>query len=255
MTRLRPALPTRRAVGAWAGGLLASLSGVSGSLFSGLASMPAQAQPATPPAAGPDGKPAAPAPFVQLGGVMGGKALLLIDGQPQMVAVGQTVQGIRLVSIQGDQAQVERGGTTTTLRVGGSPAAVGAGFSRPGAPREISIPVGPGGHFTTVGTINGQAVNFMVDTGATFVALSQADAVRLGVDLKTGQRGVSQTANGPVPVVGVVLNSIKVGEIEIFNVQAVVMPAAMGHVLLGNSFLSRFTWRRDSDVLRLEQKR
>ena len=95
----------------------------------------------------------------------------------------------------------------------------------------------------------------MVDTGATVVALSQAEAQRIGLDYRDAQRGMTQTANGPVPVHRVSLGRVRVGEVEIANVDAIVMPAQMPYVLLGNSFLSRFQMRRDNDVLRLEKRR
>ncbi len=197
-----------------------------------------------------------PAPAVQLAGVMGStKALLVIDGQTQMLAVGERARGIRLLSLQGDTAEVERDGMRLSLRVGASPAVVGAGLPKPGGAREIVLTAGPGGHFTTGGAINGQAVSFLVDTGATLVALSQSEAARLRLDLRNAQRGLRRTANGTVPVVMVTLNSVRVGEVEVINVPAVVMPAQMPHILLGNSFLTRFQMRRDNDVMRLEYRR
>ena len=194
-------------------------------------------------------------PQIQLAGVMGGKVLLVIDGQTQVLAVGASAAGIKLLAIDGDTAQIERAGQRLNLRVGATPVAVGAGLPKPGAAREIVIAAGPGGHFVTGGAINGQAVSFMVDTGATLVAMSQAEAARLRLDLRNGQRGMSGTANGVVPVVMVTLSSVRVGEIEVANVPAVVLPAQMPHVLLGNSFLTRFQMRRDNDTMRLEHRR
>jgi aspartyl protease family protein len=92
----------------------------------------------------------------------------------------------------------------------------------------------------------------MVDTGATLIALGRDDAERLGLDLRSARAGVSHTANGPVAVHMVTLDRVRVGEVELVNVAAVVLPAAMPFVLLGNSFLSRFQMRRDNDVMRLE---
>jgi aspartyl protease family protein len=201
---------------------------------------------------------AQPAPRVQLAGLMGGRrALLIIDGQPQMLAIGAEARGVRLVSIDGDLAVIDSAGGRVSLRVGGSPVALGARPADSGGNgvQEIVLTAGPGGHFITGGAINGQAVSFMVDTGATLVSLSQAEATRIGVDLRNGQRGMSNTANGTVPVVAVTLNTVRVGEVEISNVRAVVMPAQMEHVLLGNSFLSRFQMRRDNDIMRLEYRR
>lgn len=191
------------------------------------------------------------APQLALAGRMGEKALLMIDGQPQVLAVGQMTGGVKLLGWEGEQAVLQHEGRSFLLRVGGSPVQLAPGTAGAAAAREIVISAGPGGHFITGGAINGRAVQFMVDTGATRVALSQGDAQRLGLDLRNAQRGMSMTANGPVPVQQVVLSRVRVGELEITNVEAVVLPAAMPHVLLGNSFLSRFQMRRDNDVMRL----
>jgi aspartyl protease family protein len=95
----------------------------------------------------------------------------------------------------------------------------------------------------------------MVDTGATVVALSQGEAERIGLEWRNAPRAFTQTANGAVPVHRVSLSAVRVGEVEVANVEAIVMPAQMPYVLLGNSFLSRFQMRRDNDVLRLERRR
>lgn len=195
------------------------------------------------------------APQVQLVGVMGSRALFLVDGQRQMLGVGASAAGIRLLALQGDTAEIDFDGQRMTLRVGASPAAlVPSGAPAPAA-QEIVLAAGPGGHFVTQGAINGRPVSFLVDTGATTVAMSQAEAQRLGLDLSGGRRALGSTANGKVPVVLVTLTRVRVGEVEIANVPAVVMPQPMPYVLLGNSFLSRFQMRRENDVMRLELRR
>lgn len=188
---------------------------------------------------------------VALAGRMGERALLVVNGQPHTVGVGGTVAGVRLVRWAGDDAEVEHGGARSVLRVGGTPAQLGATRPAPAA-REIVMTAGSGGHFAPAGAINGKAVRFIVDTGATLVAMGRDEAQRLGVDLSSARSGVSQTANGPVAVQIVTLNRVRVGEVEVSNVGAVVMPQALPYVLLGNSFLSRFQMRRDNDVMRLE---
>jgi len=191
-------------------------------------------------------------PRVVLAGRMGDRALLMIDGQPQMLGVGQAAAGVKLLRWQDEQALVELNGRSSLLRVGGSPAQLTPGTPMAAATREIVIAAGPGGHFVTGGAINGKVVQFMVDTGATRVALSQGDAQRLGLDLRNARQGMSQTANGAVPVQQLNLSRVRVGEVEINNVDAVVLPAAMPYVLLGNSFLSRFQMLRENDVMRLQ---
>jgi aspartyl protease family protein len=196
--------------------------------------------------------PAQPQSLTLAGSIGQNKALLVIDGQPHTLAVGQSAMGVTLVQLTDGQAQVRRDGQTLTLRLG-APVRL-AGAAAPAMAQAIVITAGPGGHFTANGAINGRPVQFMVDTGATNVALSQGEAERLGIDLKGAQRGMTQTANGPVPVHLVSLSAVRVGEVEVNNVAAVVLPAQMPFVLLGNSFLSRFQMRRDNDVMRLERR-
>lgn len=194
---------------------------------------------------------AQPAPrSVQLSGQMGRKALLLVDGQPLTLAVGQTQRGITLQALDAEGALVEWGGRTSRLAVGAAPASVGANPVAGG--RSIVLTAGPGGHFMAQGTVNGRAQRFMVDTGATTVALSRADAERLGVDWQRGQPVAMNTAGGVIQGHRVILDTVKVGEVTLARVEAVVMPTAMPFGLLGNSFLSRLQMRRDNDVMRLE---
>ncbi len=197
------------------------------------------------------GNTAACAQTVALAGRMGDRALLVVDGRAQTVGIGNSAGGVRLLRWVGEEAEVEVAGQKTQLRVGGTPAQVGAG-ARVASGREIVMTAGAGGHFTPSGSINGKVVSFMVDTGATLVAMGLDDAQRLGVDLKSARPGMSQTANGPVRVLMVTLDRVRVGEVELTQVAAVVLPQPMPFVLLGNSFLTRFQMRRDNDVMRLE---
>ena len=187
---------------------------------------------------------------VVLAGRMGDRALLMVNGQAHVLGVGQALAGLRLLRWQDDTAVLEQGGRSLLLRVGASPAQLGGGPA-PVAEREIVLAAGPGGHFFTTGAINGRAVQFMIDTGATVVALSQSEGQRLGLDLKNTRVGMAHTANGPVPAQQLTLSSVRVGAVQVAHVEAMVLPAAMPHVLLGNSFLTRFQMRRDNDVMRL----
>ena len=204
-------------------------------------------------AAAPAAAPKTGTQRVQLAGSMGGKALLVIDGQPRTVAVGETQAGVRLLSLSDGVAQVEQGGRVSTLRLGEAQVTVGGAPRQVGA-REVALTAGLGGHFVTLGAINDHAVQFMVDTGASSVALSRSEAERIGLDLRDAPRAMTSTANGPVPVQTVTLGSVRIGDIAVTNVSAIVLPANMPYVLLGNSFLSRFQMRRDNDVMRLELK-
>jgi aspartyl protease family protein len=119
---------------------------------------------------------------------------------------------------------------------------------------KIVLNASSGGHFLSQGSINGRAVQFMVDTGATMISMGTADADRLGIDYKNGQLGRSNTANGTVTVYKVKLSSVRVGDVEVYDVDAIVMPASTSQVLLGNSFLNRFQMTRTNDQMVLERR-
>ena len=198
----------------------------------------------------------AAAQSVSLAGSMGSdKALLMIDGQLRTLVVGTSSQGVALRRLGDGQAEVEVAGRKLTLTLGALPARVdGAGGGAVGGDTDIVLPIGQGGHFSGNGSINGRAVQFMVDTGATTIALSQSEANRIGLDWKRGKPGLTNTANGLVPIYAVNLTSVRLGGVEVANVAAVVLPSEMPVVLLGNSFLGRFSMRQDGDVMRLVKK-
>jgi aspartyl protease family protein len=110
------------------------------------------------------------------------------------------------------------------------------------------------GHFYIDATVNGQAVRFLVDTGASEIVLSPADAVRAGFersDLSFNRQ--YQTANGIGWGAPVMLRSIEAGAIRFRGVAASVNEAPMSESLLGMSFLDRlsgFEVRGDSLILR-----
>jgi aspartyl protease family protein len=200
------------------------------------------------------GAGAAAAQSVTLNGNLGSQqALLVIDGQPFAVTVGKEIKGVRLLSLSSNQAEVVVGGARRTVTLGAGPVKV-SGDPAAHSGSEIVLTAGNGGHFHTVGQINGKAAAFMVDTGATKVSMGQSEAERLGVDYKAGTRGLAETANGRVPVYAVTLSSVRVGDVEVANVEALVLPAAMPHILLGNSFLTRFQMKRENEVMRLEKR-
>lgn len=198
---------------------------------------------------------AAQAQSVALAGMLGSKALLIVDGTPpKTVAAGETHQGVKVVSTAGDQAVIEQAGKRRTLRVGEAPVSLGGAGASAGRGTRIVLNESSGGHFMTPGQINGRAVQFMVDTGATNIAMSALDAERAGIAYKTGQPVRMSTANGISEGFRIKLNSVRVGDVEIFDVDAVVTPEPMPFMLLGNSFLSRFQMRRENTLMTLDKR-
>jgi len=194
----------------------------------------------------------AQAESVALAGMMGGKALLVVNGTaPKTVAAGETHQGVKVISTLGDEAIIEQSGKRQTLRVGQAPVSLGGASGRGS---RIILTESSGGHFMTAGQVNGRAVQFMVDTGATHVVMSMQDAERTGIGYKNGLPVQMTTANGMTQGFRIKLNSVRVGDAEVFDVDAVVIPQPMPFILLGNSFLSRFQMKRDNTLMTLDKR-
>lgn len=196
----------------------------------------------------------ASAQSVAMTGSMGSKALLVVDGgAPKALAAGEAHRGVKVVAVQADRVTVEVAGKRQTIDLGGAPVSIGAGGGGSGG-SQIVLTATSGGHFVTGGSINGRATQFLVDTGATSVAMSADEARRMGIRYEQGERGMGSTANGLVPMWRVTLKSVRIQDVEVYGVEAVVLPAGMPHVLLGNSFLTRFQMKRENDMLTLTRR-
>ena len=187
--------------------------------------------------------------------MVGSKALLIVDGSaPKIVAAGESFNGVKVVSTLGDTAVLMVGGKRLNMRVGDAPASVGEQAGSKSSGSKIVLTAGDGGHFLAQGSINGKSVQFMVDTGATAVAMGAAEAKRMGIDYTAGKPVRMNTANGQALGYLLTLNSVRIGDVEVQNVEAIVAQQAMPYVLLGNSFLTRFSMRRDNDQMVLERR-
>ena len=168
-------------------------------------------------------------------------------GEPKTIKTGQVWRGISVISVEKDRATVEIDGKRRVLERGQHYRSAAAASSR----ESVTLAADTRGHFFTEGTINGVGVRFIVDTGATVVALPASDARRLGIDYRSGRRGTTQTANGPVEVFRVKLDQVKVGGIELTAVDALVIEKGLDIALLGMSFLNRVEMRRDGETMTL----
>ena len=192
---------------------------------------------------------------VTLTGMLGSKALVIVDGSaPKIVAAGESFNGVKVISTQGDTAVLMVGGKRLNMRVGDAPASVGEQVGSKSSGSKIVLTAGDGGHFLTAGSINGKSVQFMVDTGATAVAMGAAEAKRMGIDYTAGKPVRMSTANGATIGYLLTLSSVRIGDVEVQNVEAIVAQQSMPYVLLGNSFLTRFSMRRDNDQMVLERR-
>ncbi len=190
---------------------------------------------------------------VRLVGLADNKAILVIDGgKPSIMRVGQTGRaGVKLLEVNGEQAIVEVDGERLTLRFGDQ------SYAPPVAAERASVTLvsNAQGHFLTTGSINGATVRLIIDSGASMVAMGPADARRAGIDYLAGEKGFANTANGVATVYRVRLNRVRVGDIVLNNVAAVVHESLdMPLVLLGMSFLGRLDMRREGDTLTLTKR-
>lgn len=193
------------------------------------------------------------APRVQVVGLFPGAAVLNVDGQRKLVRAGQTGPGgVQVVSADSKGAVLRVEGAERYYPLSRE---LSAGYAEPER-KQMSIAKGQGGHYRVAGSINGQPVQFMVDTGATSVALNELQARRLGIDYRlNGRPIVVSTASGTANAWQVHLDSVKVGPINVLGVEAMVLEGgAPVDALLGMSFLGRVSWREDQGMLRLESK-
>lgn len=196
---------------------------------------------------------AVPALAVDVGvvGLFPGKAVLVIDGSaPRTVPVGANVSGVRLIAVDQDSATVEIAGKRQRLAIGQHAHAGGDG----GDAQSTSLTADGRGHFITTGTVNGATIRFMVDTGATSVALGASDARRANVSTANARPVMVQTANGITQGWVVTLNSVRVGDVTLNEVEGIVHQHDMPMALLGMSFLNRMEMKRDGQTMTLRKR-
>lgn len=191
---------------------------------------------------------------VSIVGLFGGKAVVTINGGTQKLlrAGEKTPEGVKLISADSNRAILEIDGKQETLGLGEG--VTTGGVQAQGGKASVTLNADAQGHFVTVGSINGRSTRFLVDTGATAVAMSSAEARRLGISYQNGERGLSATANGVMPVYRVTLNNVKVGDISLNGVEASVHESVMPVVLLGMSFLNRVNMKREGDSMVLTKR-
>jgi aspartyl protease family protein len=192
---------------------------------------------------------------VQVVGLFPGAAVLNVDGQRKLVKVGQTGPGgVQVISADSKGAVLRVDGVERSYGLSREYNQAGS----PGAPQrtQMSIARGNNGHFQVAGSIEGHPVQFLVDTGATSVAMNENQARRLGIDYRVkGLPMKAGTAAGTVNAWRVTFDRVKVGGIEVLGVEgAVIEGDAPVEVLLGMSFLNRVRWREEQGVLLLESK-
>ena len=187
-------------------------------------------------------------------GLFTGKALVSINGSaPQSIGAGQIKNGVKLISADSESATFMVEGKRQTLKMG--QAASVTGSAGPATNDPVSLYADQAGHFLGNLTINGASLKYLVDTGASSVAMNSGDAKFAKIDYEKGEKGLSSTANGVVQVYRVKLNTLKIGTIVLNNIDAAVIEGGSPPVvLLGMSALNRLDMKRDNSILTLTKK-
>lgn len=184
-------------------------------------------------------------------GLFPNKAVLVVDGAaPKTYSVGAPItEGVKLVASDGASATIETNGKQQTIALGEH-----VNRSAPSGRASVTLKADSGGHYMVQGQINGGSARMLLDTGATLIAMPASDATRLGIDYKKGRVAYLNTANGVVPAYKVTLNTVKVGDIELNQIEAVVQEQGLPIILLGMSFLNRTEMRRDGEQMVLTKR-
>jgi aspartyl protease family protein len=180
------------------------------------------------------------------------KALLMVNGEQKIVRKGESFNGIKLISSSSRGALVAfSDGQQKLLNINQS---ISHGFTVPDKSK-VTVYANHSGMFMIQGRINGHKTQFLLDTGATSVAISQTEADRLGLPYESSQRKYVSTASEVVPVWNIMLDHVTVGDIRVANVDAVVLEGSQPRTpLLGMSFLQHLKLKRNGSVMTLEQK-
>lgn len=193
----------------------------------------------------------AAAPDLQLNAILGKKVIATIDGEQYTLGEGEkSPQGVTLVAVRNKLAIFEWEGQQFEL----------APSSRISTQFEakkidaVTIRRDASLHYLISGEVNGVSTPFVVDTGATLIALSGEQASRLGLKWQTSPSGHVETAGGITKAYSLMLDKVSIGGLEVHHVEAVVIPKQSTPALLGMSFLRHFEMNESDDVLTLKKK-
>ncbi|WP_028456668.1 retropepsin-like aspartic protease family protein [Chitinilyticum litopenaei] len=191
---------------------------------------------------------------VTLIATMGSKAIFSINGQRKTLSAGQTLDGLRVLRIDGESASIEVDGKQRTLKLGQGYVSTASGNNGVGS-NTIVMNADELGHFNTDLAINGSTVRATIDSGASMLVLSAPTAKQLGVSLSGGQAGSSQTANGVIRVTVVTIPQLRVGGVTLYDVKTLVTESNDPQIaLIGNSVLSRFQIKTENNIMTLTKK-
>lgn len=191
---------------------------------------------------------------VNVVGLFSNKAVISINGgKPKTLSVGETSNGVKLIAANSQSATLQVEGKTQQLGMGQAVAMGGANASN--GVSSVTLYADKAGHFVSDCTINGASFKFLLDTGATTVAMNSGDAKFAKIDYKSGTPIQVSTANGVVTAYSVTLASLKIGAVTLNQVEATVLEGGSPPIiLLGMSALNRLDMKRQDIALTLTKK-
>ncbi len=182
------------------------------------------------------------------------RAVLRIDGRQQLLKIGASSrEGVRLISANAAAARIAIDGVEHDLALDGR---IQSAFTAAPATQVVRLVPGDGGHYFVDGQINGNGVNFLVDTGATTVAMNKHFARSIGLRYSVeGSRGAVETASGVVAAYRVILDEVKIQSLRLVRVEGTVIDGDYpSKPLLGQSFLNRLDLHRAGAVLEIRAR-
>jgi len=191
---------------------------------------------------------------VNVVGLFSNKAVVIINGgKPKTLSVGQTSDGVKLLAADSKTATLQIEGKTQQLGMGQA-ASVGGNNANAGV-ASVTLYANTEGHFISECYVNGAPLKFLLDTGATTVALNSGDAKFAKIDYKRGEPIQVSTANGIATAYRVTIATLKIGAVTLNQVEAsVIEGGSPSVVLLGMSALNRLDMKRQDIALTLTKK-
>ena len=187
-----------------------------------------------------------------------GKAMINLDGKRMILKAGQEKKGILLISTD-TYAQTAEFEVNNVREIYAMSRQIGGGYQEVKA-KEVMIRPDVRGNYLTQGLINGKRVDFLVDTGASSIALSQSLAKSLGINYQVNATKIKvKTASAIVDAYQVKFDNVAIDSIKLTNVDGIVIPDSQPianqkeFALLGMSFLGRLELEKKQNLMLLRQ--